>query len=107
MIKSLIAAITFLAVIFVCAGCAVPLRSPVLGGIYTGVEASETVSGSAVGQKTGKACAMSILGLVAIGDASTDTAAKNGGITQISYVDEDMTGILGIYAQHCAVVHGN
>lgn len=50
---------------------------------------------------------MSILGLVAIGDASTDTAAKTGGITQISHVDEDMTGILGIYAQHCTVVHGN
>ncbi len=80
-------------------------RAPVQGWLYTGVSAGLSVSAQA-GPKTGKACASSILGIIATGDASIDTARRNGGITSISIVDEEMTNILGLYATHCTVVHG-
>lgn len=83
-----------------CAG-----RAPVQGALYTGVSAGLAVSAQA-GPKMGEACAASILGLLAFGDASIDTARRNGGITSISIVDEKMTSILGLYASHCTVVHG-
>lgn len=106
MIKKSCALVTLL-LVFCCIGCAMPMRTPVMGGIYTGVQAGESATGVAAPQKRGEACAMSILGLVAIGDASVEAAAKNGGISEISVVDNDMTGILGVYGQHCTVVHGN
>jgi hypothetical protein len=49
---------------------------------------------------------MSILGIIAIGDASATTAAQAGGITKIGVVDTDMFGVLGLYAKHCTVVKG-
>lgn len=85
-------------------GCAMA-RSPVMGGLYTGVTSGMAVSAQA-GPKTGEACASSILGLIATGDASIDTARRNGGITSISIVDEKATSFLGIYASYCTIVHG-
>lgn len=87
-------------------GCAYPWASPVLGGVYTGVESNQAATANPVGGKRGEACAFSILGLLAIGDASAATAAKAGGITKIGLVDNDMMGVLGIFARHCTVVHG-
>ena len=37
--------------------------------------------------KTGTATSQSYLGMIAVGDCSIETAAKNGGITKISHVD--------------------
>lgn len=85
-------------------GCAL-VRSPVAGALYTGVTSGSAVSAQA-GPKTGEACASSILGIIATGDASIDTARRNGGITSISIVDEKVMSILGIYASYCTVVHG-
>ncbi|MCW5810728.1 MAG: TRL-like family protein [Labilithrix sp.] len=87
-------------------GCAMPTQAPVQGLIYTGVEGHQSATSNPVGGKRGEACAFSILGIIAIGDASAATAAKNGGITKIGLVDSDMMGILGIYGSHCTVVHG-
>lgn len=87
-------------------GCAYPWASPLIGGVYTGVEAHQSATANPVGNKRGEACAFSILGLVAIGDASATTAAKNGGVTKIGLVDNDMMGVLGLFARHCTVVHG-
>ena len=80
-------------------------RAPVQGWIYTGVTSGLAVSAQA-GPKMGEACASSILGIIATGDASIDTARRNGGITSISIVDEKTMSILGIYVQHCTIVHG-
>lgn len=85
--------------------CSCAGRAPVQGWLYTGVQSGLAVSAQA-GPKTGEACAMSILGLIATGDASIDTARRNGGITSISIVDEKSTQILGLYASHCTIVHG-
>ncbi len=54
----------------------------------------------------GEACATSILGVVATGDASIDTAKKNGGVAQVTAVDHHTKSILGVYAKFCTIVYG-
>ena len=59
------------------------------------------------GKKSGEACAHSIFGLIAFGDASVETAAIKASITSIGTVNHENTSVLGIYASQCTVVHGN
>jgi hypothetical protein len=87
-------------------GCAMSMSNPVTGAIYQGTQGVTAVTASPIGAKTGESCAMSILGVVGLGDASSVAAAKAGGITKISTVDSDNFGILGIYAKNCTVVTG-
>jgi hypothetical protein len=87
-------------------GCAHSLRSPVLGVLYESTKAGEIATSNTDDQASGEACATSILGIVALGDASIDAAMEEGGLTSISYVDSEHTGILGIYATYCTVVVG-
>ncbi len=92
-------------VALVCTGCASYLPA---GGIYTGaVGAIGAGSGDVSYSKVGKATSTSILGLVATGDASIKTAAANGGIKRIKYVDYEVENILGIYGQYTTVVYGD
>lgn len=85
-----------------------------VGGLYTGVKGpmgfttGETTNpgGSAI---TGEACAMSILGLIAIGDWSVDGALKAAGaegktLKNVS-VDSRTMSILGfVYGNYCTRV---
>jgi hypothetical protein len=87
-------------------GCAMSMATPVTGFIYTGDQGTVAVTANPIGAKTGESCAMSILGVVGIGDASSVAAAKAGGITKISTIDSDNFGILGVYAKNCTVVTG-
>ena len=57
--------------------------------------------------KVGTAKATSILGMVATGDCSIKTAAANGGIKTIKYVDYDAKNILGIYGKYTTTVYGD
>ncbi len=60
-----------------------------------------------VGDLEGKACSRNILFLIPLGlDSSIYTAAKNGGISEISTVDQT-SFISGLYNQSCTIVHGN
>jgi hypothetical protein len=88
-------------------GCAAAAggNSFVMGGLYSGYKAGGVV-GSGGGAKTGEACATSILGAVALGDASISAAKSAGGITKVAHVDHDNMGILGIYAKTCTIVVG-
>ena len=58
-------------------------------------------------QRVGRASARSILGLVASGDASIQTAARNGGITEIHHVDYKASNFFGVLAEYTVVVYGN
>lgn len=69
-------------------------------GYYNGV------TNKGPGGKMGNATAQSILGWVALGDASVATACKNGGINTIHTVDHHMRNILGIYAEWTTKVTG-
>lgn len=87
------------------AGCAV-VASPVSGFLYTDVKGPVDSTDGAIGQKRGEACAISILGIVAVGDASIDTAKRNGGITEIQSVDHQSTSCLTLYGKFCTLVTG-
>jgi len=88
-------------------GCAMATggNGSVNGLIYSGYKMGGNV-GSGQGTKTGEACASSILGLIAVGDASLTAAKTAGGITQVAHVDHDDFGILGLYASSCTIVVG-
>jgi len=87
------------------AACAT-VQSPVNGALYTdvksGVMATEAYGGSA----RGEACATSILGIFATGDATIDAAKKNGSIAQVTVIDHSANSILGFYAKYCTIVYG-
>ena len=88
-------------------GCAMG-AAPVTGFWYTDVSGGLAATDSdQKPTKSGSATANSILGLVATGDASIETAAKNGGITQIHHVDYSSKSILGIIASYTITVYGN
>jgi hypothetical protein len=60
-----------------------------------------------VGDKVGTASATGFLGVLFFGaDASIQTAAKNGGITEISTVDIKQKNVLGIIITYETIVTG-
>lgn len=87
-------------------GCMTTMRSPLVGFVYTGVQTGEDVGGNGAGTKRGEACATSILGIVATGDASIETAARQAGIGEVTHIDSSQTNILGIYGEHCTIAYG-
>ena len=79
-----------------------------VGSFYTEVAFPGPIGdGNADYSKVGKATANSYLALIATGDASIETAAKNGGITEIKYVDYSVKNILGIIGEYTTVVYGD
>ncbi len=86
-------------------GC-IAVRTPAIGLLYTEVY-GPIDAGGRIGAKEGRACAQSILVLVATGDASIKAAAKAGGITQINSVDHYTRNILGIMGEYCLIVRGS
>lgn len=89
-------------------GCAaMSSNAPVTGFWYTNAKGATTATSNPMGSKTGESCAVSYLGLIAMGDASVATAAKSAGITKISAVDSNNSNILGLIAKNCTVVTGD
>lgn len=84
-------------------GCASP--QPV-GVIYTELTLPHTATSNNQALKVGTSECTSILALVAMGDASIEAAAKNGGITKIHSVDWEAKNILGIYGTYRTIVRG-
>jgi len=78
----------------------------VLGLIYTDLKTAGTATSNPVASKVGTGQASSILGLVATGDASIESAARKAGITRISHVDYEVKNIIGIYATFTVYVYG-
>jgi uncharacterized protein YceK len=88
-------------------GCATAM-SPVTGTLYSNVKAPLTATAAPEqAQRVGRASVRSILGLVASGDASINTAARNGGIREIHYVDYESQVFFGILSEFTVVVYGN
>lgn len=76
------------------------------GGLYTDVTTPVEATANSVGSKVGTTEAISVLGMVAIGDAGINTAAKNGGISKISHVDMQTYSILGLFGKYTIYVYG-
>ena len=78
-------------------------------GIYTDVKTGTIVleNGTAA-NKEGRSCGNEILGVIAQGDTTLETAMKNGGIKKAVYVTHDIKYVLwGLYAEVCTVARGN
>lgn len=103
-IKLLIATIILSATLLT--SCGAFVIAPVMGTLYTDVKAPITATSNTSSVKMGKASATSILGLVATGDASIETACKSAGITKIHHVDFHASSILGIVATYTVYVYG-
>jgi hypothetical protein len=89
---------------FMAMGCNT-VYSPAAGLIWTDVQ-GPVDAGDKIGAKEGKACAQSILGVVARGDASIKAAAANGGITRIDSVDHHSTWMV-VMGEYCTIVRGS
>jgi hypothetical protein len=86
-------------------GCAM-VQSPVPGMLYQDVKSPVAVTSNSGSSKVGTATVSTILGLVATGDVSVETAAKSAGITKIHHVDQHSTCILGVYGTYTITVYG-
>lgn len=88
------------------ASCSTISTGAGIGAIYTGVTEGQIATSNTVGTKVGTSSSVGVLGIVAIGDASIQKAAKEAGIKKISHVDVKKTGVLGLFAQYKTVVYG-
>jgi len=88
------------------AGCQI-VASPLAGGIYNETKYGDVATDEAVASKEGKACATSILGWVATGDASIAAAKAAGGISKVASVDHSAKNIVGVFGEWCTIVRGN
>jgi len=84
-------------------GC-VSVASPAVGWIMD--VSGPIMSNGTIGTREGRACARSILGVYADGDASIKAAAANGGVTKIASIDHESTWFL-VMGEYCTVVRGS
>jgi hypothetical protein len=77
-----------------------------VGTIFTEVKLPAEATSADAGTKVGTSQCISVLGLIAVGDASIEAAMKNGGIKKIHHVDWDAKNILGVYGQYKTTVYG-
>lgn len=105
--KKLIA-VAILASTTMLSGCLVAPVIPPTGAIFADFKAplDYTVENTEMGSKSGRAETMSILGLVAMGDASLKTAADNGSIKTVTAVDYEYFNICGIIQRYTTVAYG-
>lgn len=86
-------------------GCA-SLRSPASGLLVTATQGPVTATAGAAGPRVGEACAHTILGMVAFGDASIEAARRGAGITEVTSVDQSFLQVFMFYGRSCTLVRG-
>lgn len=91
---------------FMLSSCGAAVMTPAAGYLYTDVKAPLTATSNSGSGKVGSGEIASILGIVATGDASIESAAKSAGITKIHHVDYHTKNILGVYATWTVFVYG-
>lgn len=88
------------------ASCSTVSTGAGIGALYTDAQEGFAVTSNSLGSKVGSATVTGVLGLVATGDASIQTAAKEAGIKKVSHVDVKKWSILGIVSKYTTVVYG-
>ena len=91
-------------------GCSIvaPVVPP-QGLLYSQTKApiSTDFANTPVGSKQGQASASCVLGLIATGDCSIQTAAQEGGIKTITHADYEFMSVLGsVYSKTTVIVYG-
>jgi hypothetical protein len=92
------------------ASCAKTQSGVSAGAIFTSWQdtISASVNNSVPVTKRGEACAMNVLGIVAVGDSSIEAAKKSGGIKDVAFADTNYTNVFfGVFQKGCTVVKGN
>lgn len=89
-------------------GCAAWPKAGNNGLFYTQVTTPFAVlDPEAKASRTGEACSIGFLGLIATGNTSIQSAMSSAGITKISTVEESFTHFLfGAYSSYCTIVKG-
>jgi len=98
-----------LMILMACIGGCMIVDSPIRGVMGTEVIWGDVATDDATvpgTEKQGKACAESILGLIARGDASVRAAKANGGITKVTTIDHSARNFFGIVGEWCTLVRG-
>jgi hypothetical protein len=87
-------------------GCVVaPFQPPM--GVVSVVQAPLSTEGNFnAGSKRGEASAISVLGLVSVGDCSIDAAVKSGGLQKVNHLDYGYLNIIGVYQKTTVIAHG-
>ena len=101
-IKNILILVALASILSSCAS----VHSPLFATHYTNVKSPVAVTGNTGATKVGSAQAVSYLGIVALGDASIEKAAKDGGITKIHHVDQESFSVLAIFAKYTVYVYG-
>ena len=87
-------------------GCVTLTPTP-KGVLFTATKGPVYATANEKREKVGRSTAKSILGIIAFGDASTETAAANAGIKKIHHADyEDFLILGGLYCSYTVVVYG-
>ena len=106
-IKIALTLVGLTAAAFSLAACGGIVASPVAGTTFNETKYGNIATAETATTKEGKACATTILGAFAQGDASIVAAKANGGITKVTSVDHYAKSILGIYGEWCTIVKGS
>lgn len=102
----LLTASALLFVVMCVSGCMI-VDTPVMGVLGSRVTWGEFAQGDdKPGQKEGRACMETLLGLLARGDASVRAAKADGGITEVSVVDHSARNFMNIVGEYCTIVRG-
>ena len=98
----------FLLAVTTLGGCYWTPVIPPSGGVFTSIEAPLDIdyANTDLGSKRGEAHTTAILGMIAWGDASTQAAAGDGGISTIQHADYEYFNVLGVYQKFTVKVYG-
>jgi hypothetical protein len=80
------------------------------GCVYVNIKAplDRDVNRTELGSKVGTSSSQSVLWLFAWGDAGTEAAARNGGITTITHLDAAYRSYLfGLYSERVTIAYGD
>jgi hypothetical protein len=99
---STIILITAIALSFL-TGCVMSPTGP--GLIYMNVQGPLGPASGTSAAKRGESCAHVVLALFAWGDASIETAKRNGNITKVTTLDHESSNFIG-FGSFCTVVYG-
>jgi len=60
-----------------------------------------------LGSKRGEASSYAILGLISMGDAGIQAAARNGGVRTIKHADYKAFNLMALFSSYTTVVYGD
>lgn len=85
-------------------GCAMVPSS--LGFAMLNASSEPVAVTDVIPRKMGQACGFNLLGIVALGDISTEAAKRDAGIYRVATVDKEVFSILGLVSRVCINVTG-